>query len=147
MIAGVGRMVRERPFPLGDYLIPPGTEINPSIAGIHRRADRYPGPREFRPERFLEPDPPDTYTWMPFGGGTRRCLGASFATFEMAVVIERVLERAELTPPAPSREKGVRKGITLSPRHGARVVQVRPPSAPGAWDSREPMVGAAASVA
>ncbi|MDX6668274.1 MAG: cytochrome family, partial [Solirubrobacteraceae bacterium] len=59
VIAGVGRKVRG-PFELGDYVIPPGVEINPSIAAIHRRADRYPHPREFRPVRFLGPDAPDT---------------------------------------------------------------------------------------
>jgi cytochrome P450 len=127
VIAGVGRVVRGSPFELGGYELPPGTEINPSIAGIHRRADRYPQPRAFRPERFLEPDPPDTYTWLPFGGGTRRCLGASFATFEMGVVIRRVLERADLAPADERPEKGIRKGITFVPEHGARMVQVRPP--------------------
>ena len=127
VISGVGRKVRERPFPLGDYLIPPGTEINPSIAGIHRRADRYPAPGAFRPERFLEADAPDTYTWLPFGGGTRRCLGASFATFEMAVVIERVLERTALAPAGPKPETGVRRAITFAPREGVRVTQARPP--------------------
>jgi cytochrome P450 len=132
VIAGVGRVVRGGPYELGGYVLPAGTEINPSIAGIHRRADRYPRPREFRPERFLGPDAPDTYTWLPFGGGTRRCLGASFATFEMAVVIRRVLERAHLAPAGDRPEKGIRKGITFVPEHGARMVQVRPPLPAGA---------------
>jgi cytochrome P450 len=127
VILGVGRVVREQPFELGDYVIPPGVEINPSIAAIHRRADRYPHPREFRPERFLGPDAPDTYTWLPFGGGTRRCLGASFATFEMATVIRRVLERADLQPVGRRPEKGVRKGITFVPKRGVRVTQRRAP--------------------
>jgi cytochrome P450 len=128
VIAGVGRVVREEPFDLGEYRIPPGIEINPSIAAIHRRADRYPDPRSFRPERFLAPDPPDTYTWIPFGGGTRRCLGASFALFEMRVVVRRVLERTALRPASRRPEKGVRKGITFVPRQGARVVQERAPA-------------------
>ena len=123
VIAGVGRVVRGEPQELGGYLIPPGVEINPSIAGIHRRADRYPEPRAFRPERFLGPDAPDTYTWLPFGGGIRRCLGASFATFEMRVVIRRVLERAELAPIGSRPEKRVRKGVTFVPKRGVRVVQ------------------------
>lgn len=129
VIAGVGRVVREEPFAVGGYLIPPGIEINPSIAAIHRRADRYPDPRAFSPERFLGDDAPDTYTWLPFGGGTRRCLGASFATFEMRVVIDRVLERARLAPVGPRPEKGVRKGITFVPARGVRVVQADPPQA------------------
>src|SRR4029079_16086860 len=82
VILGIGRKVREKPFELGGYVIPPGVELNPSIGAIHRRGDRYPQPQEFRPERLLRADPPDTYTWLPFGGGPRRCLGASFATFE-----------------------------------------------------------------
>jgi cytochrome P450 len=93
---------------------------------MHRRADSYPDPTEFRPERFLGDDSPDTYTWIPFGGGTRRCLGASFATFEMRVVIARVLARAHLR--AVGRpESGVRKGVTIVPRRGVRVLQAAPP--------------------
>ena len=123
VIAGVGRVVRgDEPFELDGHLIPPGTEINPNIAAIHRRADRYPVAEEFRPERFLGEEPPDTYTWIPFGGGTRRCLGASFATFEMRTVIKRVLERAELRPVGDRPEPGVRKGITFVPKRGARAV-------------------------
>ena len=122
VISGIGRVVRGAPFELAGYMIPPGIEINPSIAAIHRRSDRYPRPREFRPERFLDGDAPDTYTWLPFGGGTRRCIGASFATFEMAVVIRRVLERTTLRPASRRREPGVRKGITFTPKRGARVV-------------------------
>ena len=78
-------------------------------------------PRAFRPERFLGPDAPDTYTWLPFGGGTRRCLGASFATFEMQVVIRRVLERTDLSPVGGRPEKGVRRGIIFMPAKGVRV--------------------------
>ena len=142
VIAGVGRVVREEPFELGGHVIPPGVEINPSIAGIHRRADRYPDPRKFRPERFLEPDPPDTYTWLPFGGGTRRCLGASFATFEMGVVIRRVLERTGLAPVGERPEKGVRRGVTLVPEDGAQVVQPQAPE-----PARQPVSGPATPAA
>jgi cytochrome P450 len=129
VIAGIGRVVREQPQEIGGYMIPPGVEINPSIAGIHRRPDRYPQPTTFRPERFLGQDAPDTYTWLPFGGGTRRCLGASFALFEMRTVIQRVFERTELRPVDRKRERGVRKGVTFVPRRGVQVVQRRPPSA------------------
>jgi cytochrome P450 family 135 len=126
VISGVGRVVRgEEPFEVGGYRIPPGMEINPSISVIHRRADRYPKAEEFRPERFLEPGAPDTYTWLPFGGGTRRCLGASFASFEMRVVIKRVLERAELRPVGRRPDRPLRRGITFTPKHGARAVLAR----------------------
>jgi cytochrome P450 len=94
---------------------------------MHRRSDSYPDPTEFRPERFLGENPPDTYTWIPFGGGTRRCLGASFATFEMRVVIARVLARARLVP-VGRPERSVRKGVTIVPRRGVRVVQERVPA-------------------
>jgi cytochrome P450 len=127
VIPGVGRVVRGDPYELGGHLIPAGTEINPSIAVVHRRPDGYPRPQDFRPERFLEPDPPDTYTWIPFGGGTRRCLGASFALMEMRVVIRRVVERAHLQPTAARPEKVLRRGITLVPRDGVRVIQPRAP--------------------
>jgi cytochrome P450 len=127
VIPGIGRKVRGEPFELGGYTIPPGVEINPSIVMVHARADRYPHPRDFRPERFLEGSPPDTYTWIPFGGGVRRCLGASFALFEMRVVIERVLERAVLAATEPEPDAVERRGITLVPERGVPVRQARPP--------------------
>jgi cytochrome P450 len=140
VIPGVGRVVRGEPFELGGYSVPPGVEINPSIGVIHRRADRYPQPGEFRPERFLEDGAPDTYTWVPFGGGTRRCLGAAFALLEMKVVIRRVLERAELRTTARKPDKVERRGITLVPASGVRVVQGRAPK-PAA--EREPAAAGA----
>jgi cytochrome P450 len=130
VIPGVGRVVRGEPYELDGYVIPPGTEINPSISVIHRRADAYPGPRDFRPERFLGPDAPDTYTWIPFGGGTRRCLGASFALFEMRVVLRRVLERTRLEPVEARPDPVLRRGITMVPRNGVRVRQTAEPQMP-----------------
>ena len=108
-------------------MIPDGIEINPSIAAIHRRADCYPEPLEFRPERFLGSDSPDNFSWIPFGGGTRRCLGASFASFEMRVVIRRVIERAPLAPVGRRPERSLRKGVTIVPKRGVRVTQTVAP--------------------
>jgi cytochrome P450 len=125
VIPGIGRVVQDEPFDLNGYAIPPGIEINPSIAGVHRRA--YRNHEEFRPERFLEPDPPDTYTWIPFGGGVRRCLGASFALMEMKTVVRRVLERTRLEP-AGGPDRVERRGITMVPKRGVRVVQPQPPN-------------------
>jgi cytochrome P450 family 135 len=122
VIPAVGRVVRGEPFQLGGYEIPTGIEINPSIRVIHRRADLYPQPFEFRPERFLGPDAPDTYTWIPFGGGTRRCLGASFALMEMRIVLRRVLERAVLRAAEPELEQISFRGITLAPQNGVQVI-------------------------
>jgi len=129
VIPGVGRVVHREPFELAGYTIPVGMEINPSIASIHRRPDSYPAPAELRPERFLEDDPPDTYTWIPFGGGTRRCLGASFATFEMRVVISRVLERATLEAVEAEPDAIQRRGITMVPKNGAPVRLAQAPRA------------------
>jgi cytochrome P450 family 135 len=131
VIPAVGRVVRGRPFRLGEYVIPPGIEINPSIRLMHRREDVYPDAGAFRPERFLAEDPPDTYSWIPFGGGTRRCLGASFALMEMRIVLARVLERTALRAASPELAKVQFRAITLAPRDGVRVIQDRPPSAGG----------------
>jgi cytochrome P450 family 135 len=124
VIPGVGRVVRGEPFRLGRYTVPVGVEINPSIRTIHRRGDLYPEPSRFRPERFLGSDAPDTYTWLPFGGGTRRCLGASFALMEMRIVLARVLERAgrRLGAADPKLERVQLRAITQAPRRGVRVV-------------------------
>jgi cytochrome P450 family 135 len=122
VVPGVGRVVRGGALELGGYTLPEGTEINPSISVIHARPDTFPGPRDFRPERFLEDDPPDTYTWIPFGGGTRRCLGASFALFEMRVAIRRVIERTTLEAASSKPEQVERRGVTMVPKTGTRVL-------------------------
>ena len=86
---------------------------------MHLREDIYPEPFAFRPERFLE-TPPGTYTWIPFGGGMRRCIGASFAQFEMRAVLRGVLGAVDLVP-AGGAERISRRAITLVPRHGGRA--------------------------
>jgi cytochrome P450 len=127
VIPGIGRVVRQAPFRIGDYEVPVGMEINPSIRTIHRRADLYPQPTQFRPERFLDAGAPDTYTWIPFGGGTRRCLGASFAQMEMRTVVARVLERADLQPVDEKPAKAQFRVITLAPKGGVQVRMAAPP--------------------
>jgi cytochrome P450 len=129
VIPGVGRVVRGEPFALGEYMIPIGIEINPSIRVIHRREDLYPDAATFRPERFLGSDPPDTYTWVPFGGGTRRCLGASFAQMEMRVALRQILCRASLFAVSAQPDKAQFRAITLAPQHGVRVILERPAAA------------------
>jgi cytochrome P450 len=101
--------------------LPAGTDVTPAIWLAHTRADAYPEPYAFRPERFLS-DPPDTYAWVPFGGGVRRCLGAAFAEFEMRIVLREVLGRCELRKASPAPEKIGRRNITLSPKHGTPVI-------------------------
>src|SRR5215211_2556717 len=109
------------PYELMGHELPAGTVIAPCIYLVHRRADVYPDPYAFRPERFLE-RPPETYTWLPFGGGMRRCIGARFATFEMRVVLQAVVERLRLAASEPAPERVRRRSIVLAPGRGGRVV-------------------------
>jgi cytochrome P450 len=101
--------------------LPAGTDVTPAIWLTHTRAESYPEPFAFRPEHFLE-DGPDTYAWIPFGGGIRRCIGAAFAEFEMRIALREVLTRCELHKASPAPEKIGRRNITLSPRAGTPVV-------------------------
>jgi cytochrome P450 family 135 len=107
--------------------LPAGTDVTPAIWLTHTRADLYPEPYAFRPERFLD-NAPTTYGWVPFGGGIRRCLGAAFAEMELRIVLEAVLRRVVLTPASAGAERVTRRNVTLSPRHGT-VVSSRPRSA------------------
>jgi cytochrome P450 len=119
VVPAVGRYL-EAPFELGPHVLPAGVYVNLSIFLLHRRPDLYPDPLAFRPERFLE-RPAGTYEWIPFGGGTRRCLGASFALFEMKVVLRAILERARITPVATPDERVGRRAITFTPARGGRI--------------------------
>jgi cytochrome P450 len=103
------------------YELPEGTDVTPAIWLAHTRADIYPEPLKFRPERFLEGSP-EPYAWVPFGGGARRCLGAAFAEFEMRVVLREVLGSCELRSARSAPERISRRNITFSPRHGTPVV-------------------------
>jgi cytochrome P450 family 135 len=106
---------------VGGYELPAGTFVLPAIAAMHYREDLFPKPHEFRPERFLD-GKADTYAWIPFGGGVRRCVGAAFAEYEMRAI----LERAELAAPDPAPEKVKVRNITLAPGRGTHVSLVRP---------------------
>jgi cytochrome P450 len=109
------------PVELGGYELPAGARVVPSIHLIHRDPEIYPEPGRFLPERFLG-NPPGTYTWIPFGGGIRRCLGAAFAQFEMAVVLRELVRRYEIRPADPASERPFRRAITETPRHDATVI-------------------------
>jgi cytochrome P450 len=112
------------PLDLGGWRLPAGSYIAPNIVLTQRRADTYSDPLRFRPERFLDTRA-DSFAWLPFGGGIRRCLGAAFATFEMRAVVPEVIRGVRLRPadrrPAPMR----RRGITLVPGGGTRVIAER----------------------
>jgi cytochrome P450 len=109
------------PVEIGGYELPAGVSVAPCVYLAHRNPEVYPEPERFRPERFLD-NPPGTYTWIPFGGGVRRCLGASFAQFEMAVVLRELVKRHEIRPARPKSERIFRRAITETPRRNAEVV-------------------------
>ena len=113
-----------RPRVVGEYLLPAGIRVYPGIALLHRREEIYPEPEAFRPERFLD-GVTESYSWLPFGGGIRRCIGAALAQAEMAEVLRTVLGRVELRPLRPEPDPVVLSGITLVPRHGTRAVVQR----------------------
>jgi cytochrome P450 len=114
------RMVT-RPWQLGDYVLPRRTPVAVSIVALHHRDDVYPDPFAFRPERFVDRKP-GTYTWIPFGGGIRRCLGASLAMAEQRVVLAAIARRTDLRAPDPRPEHPRQRNVTMIPRRGAQVV-------------------------
>ena len=116
----VARRLRE-PVEIGSWRLPAGVTVTPSIYLVHRRGDIYPNPERFEPERFLK-NPPGTYTWIPFGGGVRRCIGGAFAQFEMQVVLAELVKRRHLKPARPAPEPVLRRAITETPRRDAEVV-------------------------
>jgi cytochrome P450 len=140
VISLVARRLTE-PVQIGDWRLPAGVTVAPSIYLVHRRPDLYPNPESFEPERFLDKGEPDhtgvaqtgqaggraggkpgTYTWIPFGGGVRRCLGGAFAQFEMGVVLSELVRRWDIEPVQPASEPVLRRAITETPRHDAEVV-------------------------
>jgi cytochrome P450 len=123
VVTDVSRMLT-REIELGGYRIPAGARVMPAIAAIHFRADLYPDPDQLRPERFLE-HPPEPYTWIPFGGGVRRCIGATFAQFELRVIIRTILEGTELRPDRARPERSKLRNVTAAPNRGCRVVLER----------------------
>lgn len=120
VITSVGRKIPAAAS-LGGYELPAGSSVLASIYLTHTRPDLYPDPYAFRPERF-EGARPDTFAWLPFGGGVRRCIGAAFAQLEMRVVLREVLRRTELRAAGPARERPRLAGITLVPSTGTRVL-------------------------
>ena len=136
VIPMIVRMVM-RPWRLGEYVLPARTPVAVSILGLHHRDDVYPRPQDFRPERFLEADDagdeqfgeaghvafvkPGTYTWIPFGGGIRRCLGATLAMAEQRVVLEAIARRADLEAVDQAPEAPRMRNVTMIPRHGCRA--------------------------
>lgn len=125
------------PLQLGGYVIPAGVTVAPCVYLMHRRPEVYPSPRAFVPERFVGKTA-GTYTWIPFGGGSRRCLAASFATMEMKRVVHTVLSEVELRPEQADSERVTRSSIAFAP--GGRALAVvtgrRTPAMAGAGPAR-----------
>jgi cytochrome P450 len=113
-----------KPFDLDGLHLEPGVLLTPFIWLVHRRADVYPEPSAFQPERFVGRQP-DTYAWIPFGGGLRKCLGGPFALLEMRTVLRTMLEQLRFVPTADADEPLGRRNVTIVPGRGATVVLER----------------------
>ncbi len=107
-------------YRLGEYTVPAGTRIVPHIGEVNLNAETYDHPHEFRPERFLDASPP-TYAWIPFGGGIKRCLGASFSLLELTVTLQTLLRSGSFEAVHKSQDRQVRRGIVLLPHRGVPV--------------------------
>jgi cytochrome P450 len=126
LIPAVPVVIRKllKPMQIGGYEIPAGVSVAPCIFLVHYREDIYPHPRSFMPERFLD-KPAGTYTWIPFGGGARRCIAANFAQFEMKQVMRTVLEHVELDQPGTRSERARRSAIAFAPDQRGMTVVTR----------------------
>ena len=120
VIDGVWRKLTA-PATVAGYRVPAGTLVFPAIVLVQTSREAFPDPHEFRPERFLDGSP-DPYTFIPFGGGTRRCIGAAFAVMEMKTVLSTVLQRVALTAPDRRPEQPRSHHVTQIPARGARVI-------------------------
>ncbi|MFZ2052358.1 MAG: cytochrome P450 [Solirubrobacteraceae bacterium] len=120
VVPSIGRRVSV-PWQLGRFRVPAGTPVVMSIVLLHHREDVYPQPFAFAPERFVDAKP-GTYTWIPFGGGIRRCLGATLAMAEQRVVLRAIATRTDMRTPDASPEKLRHRNVTMVPSHGTRVI-------------------------
>ena len=136
VVSFAGRYAR-KPFELGEYRLPVGTRILLAAILTHYDPDLFPHPERFDPERFVNVTP-DTYSWIPFGGKIRRCIGASFAQMEMDVVLRVMLERVELMPTEEPPEAPAFRGVVWAPARGGRLVMRKRAGAPARVGARVP---------
>jgi hypothetical protein len=130
----VGRQVKAESLRLGRWTLPRGYPVLVSITLIHENATLFPDPLVFDPYRFMGAKP-DLYQWIPFGGGTRRCLGAAFANMEMNVVLRTMLREFSLVPTGEPGERWRSRGVANAPARGGVAVawrRNRPPRAEAA---------------
>jgi cytochrome P450 len=119
VVLDVGRVLKE-PVELAGYRLPAGVMVVPGIGLVHSDSEVYPDADRFDPDRMVGATLSPT-TWFPFGGGNRRCLGATFAMVEMRVVLREILCRVELvTTTAPDETQKV-KHVIMVPRNGGRI--------------------------
>lgn len=116
-----GRHVYAPTFQLGDWVIPRGMSIVVAIAQLHNRAEDFAEPDRFDPQRYIGSRPP-TFAFVPFGGGTRRCVGAAFANVEMDVVLRTVLRHFVIDATTAPGEKVHSRGVAFTPKHGGRII-------------------------
>jgi cytochrome P450 len=109
-----------KPRVVSGWPLPAGVKVYPAIVLVHLRPDLYPEPERFRPERFAD-EGAESYSWLPFGGGIRRCIGAALAQAEMSEVLQVLAAQLELQPLRREPDPVVLRGITLVPKHGVRV--------------------------
>jgi cytochrome P450 len=114
-----GRVLTE-PFAIGPHTIPAGTLVLIDAWGVHHDPELYPDPERFRPERFLA-GAPEPYTWLPFGGGAHRCIGAALAELEIKVALATILRRVAIAPADRELAPPARRAVTMVPHGGGRI--------------------------
>ncbi|MFM9032698.1 MAG: cytochrome P450 [Mycobacterium sp.] len=119
-----GRDVAAPMYELGEWHLPQGISILISLLNLHRDPQVYPDPERFDPQRFLD-EKPNTFSWVPFGGGTRRCVGAAFANMEMDVVIRTVLRHYTVRTTSAPGENWHHRGVAFTPKKGGRIAVYR----------------------
>ena len=119
-----GRNVAAPMYELGEWRLPQGFSILVSLLQLHQDPTVYPDPERFDPQRVLG-EKPSTYSWVPFGGGTRRCVGAAFANMEMDVVLRTVLRHFTIGTTSAPGEKWHHRGVAFTPKNGGRVAVYR----------------------
>jgi cytochrome P450 len=133
-----GRVLNE-PFAIGAHTIPAGTLILIDAWGVHHDPELYPDPERFEPERFLV-EAPEPYTWLPFGGGAHRCIGAALAELEIKVALATILRRVAIAPADGHLAPPARRGITVVPHAGGRIRLVRRAGPTSRRPSRKPLL-------
>jgi cytochrome P450 len=121
VIDGCARQVIDAPVTIGEWVIPKGNIIRVDISLIHQNEAVYPDAKRFNPDRFLDSNP-DTYAWVPFGGGNRRCIGFAFANMEMSGVLRTLFRELRLLPTDAPSERFRNRGVAFAPHRGGRAV-------------------------